>query len=93
MKNILIRITTWIVAFWVTVFMCASCGTNHTMIGDTFTVVEESVYQADSLSKYILEYDDNRIKGTGTPISELKVILHKDAFDVGDKVKLIKIED
>lgn len=83
----------WI-AFWVTVLMCASCGANHyTMIGDTFTVVEEYASDADSLSKYVLEYKDNRIKGTGKPISELKVILHKDAFDVGDKVKLIKIED
>lgn len=93
MKNILIHITTWIVAFWMTVFMCASCSTDHyTMRGDTFTVVEES-YHVDSLSKYILEYEDNRPEGTGTPISELEVILHRDAFDVGDKVKLIKIEE
>jgi len=94
MKTILKRIATWIAIFWMTVFMCASCGADHyTMKGDTFTVVEESVYRADSLSKYVLEYKDNRINGTGKPISELKVILHKDAFDVGDKVKLIKIEE
>lgn len=63
------------------------------MRGDTFTVVEESRYHTDSLSKYILEYKDNRMAGTGEPKSELEVICHKDAFDVGDKVKLIKIEE
>jgi hypothetical protein len=93
MKNILIHIATWIAAFWVTAFMCASCGADHyTMRDDTFTVVEESKYHPDSLSKYILEYKDNRMEGTGEPISELEVILHRDAFEVGDKVKLVKIE-
>lgn len=94
MKNVLIHIATWIVAFWVTVFMCTSCSADHyTMRGDTFTVVEESTYHPDSLSKYVLEYKDNRIDGYGIAISELEVILHRDAFEVGDKVKLIKIEE
>lgn len=75
------------------VTVLASCTNHYTMRGDTFTVVEESVYRMDSLSKYILEYKDNRMDGTGEPISELEVILHKDAFDVGDKVKLVKIEE
>lgn len=66
-----------------------SCGANHcTMIGNTFTVVKESTYHPDSLSKYVLKYKDNG----GTTLSEFKVILHKDAFEVGDKVKLIKKE-
>lgn len=94
MKNVLIHIVTWIAAFWVTVFMCASCGADHyTMRGDTFTVVEESTYHPDSLSRYVLEYKDNRIDGYSIAISELEVILHRDAFEVGDKVKLIKIEE
>lgn len=92
MKNILIHITTWIAVFWVTVFMCASCG-EPPMKNDTFTVVEESTYHSDSLSKYVLKYKNNRIEGTGFSTSELEVILHKDAFEVGDKVKLIKIEE
>ena len=93
MKNILIHIATWIAAFWVTVFMCASCGVDRcTMKGDTFTVVEESAYHPDSLSKYVLKYKNNRVEGTGSSMSELEVILHRDAFEVGDKVKLIKIE-
>ena len=29
----------------------------------------------------------------GNPISELEVIFDKDAFEVGDKVKLLKIEE
>lgn len=93
MKNILKHIATWIVVFWATLFMCASCADHYTMKGDTFTVVEESTYSSDSLSMYILEYEDNRMLGTGKPVSELEVILHKDAFEVGDKVKLIKIEE
>ena len=88
MKNILKYI---VLILAVTVL--ASCANHYTMRGDTFTVVEESVYRTDSLSKYILEYKDNRMDGTGEPISELEVICHKDAFDVGDKVKLIKIEE
>jgi len=92
MKNILIHIATWIAAFWVTVFMCASCG-EPSMRGDTFTVVEESTFYTDSLSKYVLKYKNNRIGGAGNSKSELKVILHKDAFEVGDKVKLVKIEE
>lgn len=77
------------------VTVLASCANHYTMRGDTFTVVEESRYRnsADSLSLYVLEYTDNRIKGMCTPVSELEVILHKDVFEVGDKVKLIKIEE
>lgn len=93
MKNILIHIATWIAVFWMTVFMCASCTSHYTMRGDTFTVVEESACHPDSLSMYVLEYKDNRMSGTGNPISELEVILHRDVFEVGDKVKLIKIEE
>ena len=89
MRNILKPIVLILV-----ISLLTSCGADHyTMRGDTFTVVEESVYRTDSLSKYILEYKDNRMDGTGEPISELEVICHKDAFDVGDKVKLIKIEE
>ena len=70
----------------------ASCTTHYTMRGDTFTVVSESTYKPDSLSKYVLKYKDNRMSGSRDPISELEVILHRDAFEVGDKVKLVKIE-
>lgn len=88
MKNILKCI-----ALTIAISVLTSCGADHyTMKGDTFTVVEESVYRTDSLSRYILEYKDNRMNVPGEPISELEVILHRDAFDVGDKVKLVKIE-
>ena len=89
MKNILKCIALTIAISVLT----SSCADHYTMKGDTFTVVKESIYHADSLSKYILEYEDNRMEGTGEPISELEVILHKDVFEVGDKVKLIKIEE
>lgn len=90
MKRILICIATLIVAF-----MCVSCGDiNYTMRGDTFTVIAEEKYGAiDSLSLYTLIYKDNRMDGTGKPISEFYVIMNKNEFEVGDKVKLVKAED
>ena len=87
MKNIL-----KFIALTIAISVLTSCADHYTMKGDTFTVVKESIYHADSLSKYILEYEDDRMEGTGEPISELEVILHKDVFEVGDKVKLVKIE-
>lgn len=89
MKRILICIATMVVAF-----MCVSCGkVNYTMRGDTFTVIAEEKYgDIDSLSLYILRYKDNRMSG-GKPISEFYVIMNKNEFEVGDKVKLVKAED
>lgn len=93
MKRILIHITTWIVAFWATAFMCASCG-EFAMTGDTLTVIKEEKYlNVDSLSLYTLKYKDNRLSGCGNPTSELYMIMNKNAFEVGDKVKLVKVED
>ena len=93
MKNILIHIATWVVAFWAAAFMCASCG-EFSMKGDTFTVVKEEKYGvSDSLSLYTLRYKDDRITGTVSPVSELDVIMNKNAFEVGDKVKLVKVEE
>ena len=87
MKRILICIATLIVAF-----MCASCG-EYSMKGDTFTVVKEENFGNDTLSLYTLRYKDNRMSGTGNPTSELHVIMNRNAFEVGDKVKLVKAED
>ena len=90
MKRILICIATLVVAF-----MCVSCGDlDFSMRSDTFTVIKEEKYGAiDSLSLYTLRYKDNRISGTGNPTSELDVIMNKNAFEVGDKVKLVKVEE
>lgn len=90
MKRILICIATLIVAF-----MCASCGDlDFSMRGDTFTVIAEEKYGvSDSLSLYTLRYKDNRMSGTGNPTSELHVIMNRNAFEVGDKVKLVKAEN
>lgn len=94
MKNILTHIATWVVAFWATAFMCASCNDEYSMRGDTFTVIkEEKIGDIDSLSLYTLIYKDDRMPGTGNPTSELNVIMNKNAFEVGDKVKLVKVED
>lgn len=90
MKRILICIATLVVAF-----MCTSCrDLDFSMRGDTFTVISEEKYGViDSLSRYTLIYKDNRMSGTGNPISILHVIMNKNAFEVGDKVKLVKVED
>lgn len=94
MKRILIHIATWIVVFWATAFMCASCGDlDFSMRGDTFTVISEENFGNDTLSLYTLEYKDNRLSGTGILTSELEVIMNKNAFEVGDKVKLVKVEE
>ena len=87
MKRILICIATLVVAF-----MCTSCG-EFSMKGDTFIVVKEENFGVDSLSRYTLIYKDNRMSGTGNPTSQLHVIMNKNAFEVGDKVKLVKAED
>lgn len=91
MKKILIYIATLVVAF-----MCASCvDITYTMRGDTFTVIAEEKYgDIDSLSLYSLRYKDNRMSETGEPTSDyFYVITDKNAFEVGDKVKLVKAED
>jgi hypothetical protein len=90
MKRILICIATLVVAF-----MCISCGDiNYTMRGDTFTVIAEEKYgDIDSLSLYILRYKDNRMGETGEPTSDFYVIMNKNAFEVGNKVKLVKVEE
>ena len=90
MKRILICIATLVVAF-----MCASCrDLDFAMRGDTFTVIAEEKYGViDSLSRYTLIYKDNRMSGTGNPTSQLHVIMNKNTFEVGDKVKLVKAED
>ena len=94
MKNILTHIATLVVAFWATAFMCTSCCLEFAMKSDTFVVIKEEKYDdIDSLSLYTLRYEDNRMNGMGEQISELDVIMNKNAFEVGDKVKLVKVED
>ena len=58
------------------------------------SLLKEETYGAiDSLSLYTLRYKDNRLSGTGNPTSELDLIMNKNAFEVGDKVKLVKLEE
>lgn len=78
------------IATLVVAFMSTSCG-EFSMKGDTFTVVKEENFGNDTLSLYTLRYKDNRLSGTGTSTSELDVIMNKNAFEVGDKVKLVKV--
>ena len=69
-------------------------GGGFAMKGDTFTVIKEEKYGVtDSLSLYTLRYKDNRLSGSVNPPSELNVIMNKNAFEVGDKVKIVKVEE
>ena len=55
--------------------------------------LEEKYGDIDSLSLYTLRYKDNRMSGTQNPASDFYVIMNKNAFEVGNKVKLVKDEN
>lgn len=99
MKNILIHIATWIVAFWVTAFMCTSCGNEH-IDSETMIVVGEERYNRsiemgnsniidEPKSLYTIKYKSRNINAGLT----IYVVADADDFEVGDKVKLIKDEN
>ena len=71
---------------------CISTDASFAIIGDTLLVVGEH-YHDETQSTYLLQYDDNRISGAGEPISFLKMIYDRNAFEVGDKVKIVKVEE
>lgn len=88
MKKTLIHIATWIVAFWTTAFMCASC--EEKIDGDTLIVVSEREYgeRSDSKSLYTITYESLNINNGLT----IYVVSDSKDFEVGDKVKLVKVE-
>ena len=83
MKRILICIATLIVAF-----MCSSC--NENIDGDTLIVIGECEYgeRIQSKSLYTITYESLSV-GNGLTIY---VVSDSRDFEVGDKVKLVKVE-
>ena len=88
MKKNLIHIATWIVAFWATAFMCASC--EEKIDGDTLIVISEREYgeRSESKSLYTITYESLNINNGLT----IYIVSDSKDFEVGDKVKLVKVE-
>lgn len=93
MKKNLIHIATWIVAFWATAFMCASCGDNSYPINGNTLVVTNEYAMDENLSLYTLKYEDTRASGLGEPTSIIRMKYDRKAFEVGDTIKLVKVEE
>ena len=81
----------------IAVFALASCNTpnKHTLKENVLTVVGEEVYSSNAdtdVSIYTLRYDNTIPTGCGRQTTTVRLIGIKDAFEVGDKVKIVKIE-
>ena len=81
------KILKYITLLMVTV-MCASCG--EKIDGDTLIVVSESEYgeRTNSKSLYTIKYKSLNINNGLT----IYVVSDSKDFEVGDKVKLVKVE-
>lgn len=81
----------------IAVLALVSCNTpsEHTLKENVLTVVgEEVMYSNDpDISIYTLEYGNTVRKGCGSQKSTMRLIGNKDAFEVGDKVKIVKVEE
>ena len=82
----------------IAVFALVSCSTpnKHTLKENVLTVVGEEVYSRNAdmdVSIYTLRYDNTIPTGCGSPTSTVRLIGIKDAFEVGDKVKIVKVEE
>jgi hypothetical protein len=47
----------------------------------------------ENLSLYTLKYDDTRANVPGEPTSIIRMMYDRNAFEVGDTLKLIKVKD
>ena len=88
MKKVLICIITLVVTF-----MCTSCGESHYPIDGNTLVITNEYAMDENLSLYTLKYDDTRAQGPGEPSSIIRMKYDRNAFEVGDKVKIVKVED
>lgn len=88
MKRILIYI-----AIIVVTFICTSCNkTGYPIDGNTLVIINE-YYIDENISVYTLQYEDTRAHGPGEPTSIIRMKYDRNAFEVGDTVKLVKVED
>ena len=76
---------------------CSCKPSEHTLKENVLTVVgEEVMYSRDpdmDISIYTLQYSNTVAKGWGSQKSTVQLIGKKDAFEVGDKLQIVKIEE
>ena len=85
------KILKYITLLMVTV-MCASCIENDYPIkGNTLVVTNERAID-ENFSLYTLRYEDTRADGLGEPISIIRMKYDRKAFEVGDTIKIVKVE-
>lgn len=76
----------------ITTFVCASCDFDERIDMNTMVVVSEEEYK----NKNMHDTSIFRIKYNSLNVNnglDIYVVTNKDAFEVGDRVKLIKIEE
>ena len=85
------KILKYITLLMVTV-MCASCeDVDYPIKGNTFVVTNEHSIDGN-ISLYTLKYEDTRADGLGEPTSIIRMKYDRKAFEVGDTIKLVKVE-
>ena len=73
-------------------FVCSSCEeVGYPIKGNTFVVTNEYAID-ENISLYTLKYEDTRADGLGEPISIIRMKYDRKAFEVGDTIKLVKVE-
>ena len=74
-------------------FVCSSCeNMGYPIKGNTLVVINEESID-ENISLYTLKYEDTRVDGLGEPISIIGMKYDRKAFEVGDTIKLVKVED
>ena len=87
MKKILKYITLLMVTF-----VCSSCeDVGYPIKGNTLVVTNELAIDGN-ISLYTLKYEDTRASGLGEPTSIIRMKYDRKAFEVGDTIKLVKVE-
>ena len=72
--------------------MCASCNENgYPVKGNTLVVTNERAID-ENFSLYTLRYEDTRADGLGEPTSIIRMKYDRIAFEVGDTIKIVKVE-
>ncbi len=76
---------------------CSCKSSEHTLKENVLTVVGEKVLYSNDpdtdISIYTLQYCNTVAKGWGSQKSTVQLIGMKDAFEVGDKLQIVKIEE
>lgn len=84
MKKILKYITLLLVTV-----MCASCDYDEPIDENTMVVTSERTYRGTT-DKSLFKIEYKSISGGGG--WDIYIVSNKDAFEVGDRVKLVKVE-